>query len=142
MKRVQLLLVACFVFSVGQSAHAQYGRRFSAPTLSPWLTNSRNQSHLGSYLGNVRPEQQLRRTLSQHGASLRRQRAGLSTLGRQMIDFEQTGSMRPTGTGAGFMNYSHFYQFPGMSAGRRSMSRPTSRPTSGRPSMPTGARHR
>lgn len=128
MKQVQTilaLLVIGVVISSAQSARAQYRSGISSPTLSPWLNlYRRNAGPLGSYLSDVRPEQRFRSTLQQHNTSLQRQGAGLRVLGQQMSTYERTGSIRPTGTGSGFMNYSHYYVFPGTPAGRRTSSRP------------------
>ncbi len=149
MKRVQLFMVfvvASVVFSVGQPAYAQPRQG----TLSPWLNMfGRNRGPLGPYLSDVRPEQQLQTTLQQHGAGLQqhdarlqRQHVGMGLLGQQMINLERTGTIRSTGTGGGFMNYSHYYQFPGMAAGRRSMQMRAPPMGRGRATMSHGAQHR
>lgn len=125
-QRVLPLLTSCVILCLAASvAEAQY-RGGASSGFSPWLNlYRRDPGPLGPYLSNVRPEQRLRRTLYQQGASLQRQSAGLSTLGEQMTVFGRTGTLRPTGTGSGFMNYSHYYQFQRpMAARRRAMPPP------------------
>lgn len=142
MKRLQvivaLLIGGASVLS-GEPAGAQY-----RPRISPWLElGRRDAGPLGPYLSNVRPRQQLARTLRQQQGAIRQQNAGLRSLGQQFSRFEREGPVRPTGTSSVFMEYSHYYQFGGSSGRRRSV--PVRRPSTSarrpstsmtRPSMP------
>ncbi len=123
MKRLQLglaVLVACVVLSSARAAHAQRGYTpYRRPTLSPWLNLYRRDSGpLDSYHMFVRPEIRLRETLQRQQANIRRQGAGLNSLGQQMTRYEREGPVRPTGTGSTFMNYSHFFPVRGAAASR------------------------
>ena len=124
MKRPQIalmFLIACVVLAGVRPAHAQrsWPYRPSRPTLSPWFgLYQYNPGPLSNYRQHVLPEIERRDTLRRQDLAIGRQSAGLRSLGQQMSRFERASSMRPTGTGSVFMNYSHYYQFQG-SYGRR-----------------------
>lgn len=126
MKRLPFVLVfvfVCTLVSCLRPAHGQgYSSRYRSlgrPTFSPWLDlYRRDPGPVGPYLSNVRPRQELYRTLQGQEAGLRRQTAGLQrqetgilSLQRRVTQLERGGVMAPTGTGSVFMNYSHYYQF-------------------------------
>ena len=126
MKRVQLVvafLVGWGVACWSQPAEAQryYGRR---PTLSPYLHYFRGPGPLGQYHSHVRPRVELRSTLAGQAGAIRQQQRSIGALQSEVSRFGTTGPTRATGTGSGFMNYSHYY--PGGSSGGagRSYSRP------------------
>ena len=126
------LITCIFLLSV-QSARAQRRRPVPRrPTISPWLNLSRTDpGPLGGYLSDVRPRQQLARSLQQQNARLQHQGSSIRSLGRRMSLAERPPeSVRPTGTGGVFMNYSHYYQMRGLSGSsgsRRSWTPHTSR---------------
>jgi hypothetical protein len=81
------------------------------PTLSPYLNYFRgNTGLLNPYNTYIRPAENL-------GYDLQRQRADLARLQghiRQVqgaVQQVENELLRPTGAGATFMNYSHYYQF-------------------------------
>lgn len=106
--------VLCFEqFALAQRP-ARSSYRPSRPTLSPWFNLYRSEGGaLDNYHSFVRPEQQLRRTLTQQESAIRQQGASLRTLGGQMSSMQQAYPTRPTGTGSTFMNFSHYYSFGG-----------------------------
>ena len=140
---ILMLLVACVAVCAERPATAQYPRDALPPTFSPWLNLYRRDSGpLGPYLGDVRPEQRLRRTIRNQEAAIQRQGASISAIGQQVNQWGRTGTIRATGTGSGFMNYanryqnlSHYYGESGVPTPRR---RPAAPPSSGR----SGAPHR
>ena len=117
MRLAAILLVLISLEMAGAGAARAQGRyRPQSPTISPWLNlQQKNAGPLGGYLSNVRPEQQLRDTLQQHQSSIQSNTGGLLTLQGQVRQSEKKESVRPTGTGSTFMNYSHFY--PGYGTG-------------------------
>ena len=124
MKRAQLVpvfLIAWVLLCSAPPAEAQRGSPYGvpSPTFSPWLNLYRSDpGPLGTYHTYVRPEQELYGTLRRQDAGLQRQRASIRSLQEQTFQRERAGTVRPTGTGSVFMNYSHYY--PGMrSPGRR-----------------------
>jgi len=134
-----LVLVAV---SLGvRSAQAQGLYRPARPTLSPWLNlYDRNAGPLGGYLSDVRPRTEVYRTLNQQQAAINRQTSDIQSLGQQVTEMRQDGAIAPTGTGAGFMNYSGHFQNsnPGRAASpRRGTWSPPPARSSGRgmPSM-------
>ncbi len=120
------LITCIFLLSV-QSARAQRRRNLPRrPAISSWLNLSRAEpGPLGGYLSDVRPRQQFARSLQQQNARLQHQASSIRSLGRRMSLAERPPeSVRPTGTGSVFMNYSHYYQrgLSGSSGSRRSWS--------------------
>jgi len=108
-------LVICPRVATGQERY-----RPARPTLSPWLgLGFQDPGPLGPYLSYVRPELELRETLRQQDARLRRQGTGLQGLQGEVSRLAEPAAVRPTGTGSVFMNYSHFYPGLGSSPGSR-----------------------
>jgi hypothetical protein len=104
---VMLLMLGC-VFA---STVPAMGQRYSVPsyqpatsTLSPWFNlYQRNTGPLDNYHMYVRPQLQLQSTLQ-------RQDANIQLLGQAVAQpLEQKSAAAPTGTGSGFMSYSHYY---------------------------------
>ncbi len=109
-----LALITCGAVANGQGWSRPQGSSTRSgsrtPTLSPYLDYFRApQGPLDSYHEYVRPKINLRNTLAQQDRQLRTQGQGLRTLNREWSRAKQTGTIAPTGTGAGFFNYSHFY---------------------------------
>lgn len=127
MNRLLLLLatlIGSALLSCVQPAEAQYppprSPYFSSSRFSPWLElYRRDPGVLGAYLSHVRPRQELQSILGQQALSLQRQQASVRSLQGQVYRLEQAGSLRPTGTGSVFMNYSHYYPALGFGGGRR-----------------------
>jgi len=94
------------------------------PTLSPWLNlYRRDPGPIGPYLSYVRPEQRLLSRLSQQRTAQARQNAAIGALRGQLSELSQLGpetAIAPTGTGATFMNYSHFFGGTGGAVARSS----------------------
>ena len=106
-------LVVAFAVAGGVSpVEAQSSRYYRPPrpTFSPWFSLfQRNTGPLDNYHSFVRPEQRLFRTLQDQGMALEQQRTRVGALGQQMTQLERPSTVRPTGTGSTFMNYSHYY---------------------------------
>jgi len=118
------LLIFSIAVSSGQPAQAQTpGYRPARPTLSPYFDlYRRDAGPLGGYHSDFRPRQEFRRSIQQQAAGLQQQNADIRALGQRMSLVEQPSqtSVRPTGTGSVFMNYSHYYQGSGRSGSSRS----------------------
>jgi hypothetical protein len=81
------------------------------PTISPWMyLFQRNAGPIGNYHSYVRPEMQLRDTLRQQNMRIQQQNAALQATGQQVQEIEGQRTIRPTGTGSVFMDYSHYYE--------------------------------
>ena len=123
LRLVLVFLAVSVVLTCVRPARAQgFGSRYrpSMPTLSPYFNLYRRDSGpLGNYHTFVRPQQQLRRELQQQSTSIQRQNASLRSLGQQVSRLERPSSVRPTGTGSVFMNYSHYYPSGGSFQRRR-----------------------
>ena len=120
-----ILLAGGTIFT--QSAAAQFSPQ--RPTISPWMgIFQRNTGAMDNYNTFVRPQMELNRTLQMQGSALDRQEMGLQDLNYEMMQPQGNRStMMPTGQGATFMNFSHYY------GGSRQVSRPVpSRPTASR----------
>jgi hypothetical protein len=80
------------------------------PTLSPWLKlYSRQSGPVDNYHSFVRPELQLQDTFRRQDLLNEQQSAGMSDLKTQVTELQTGGKVRPTGAGAEFMRYSHYY---------------------------------
>ncbi len=87
-----------------------------SPTLSPWLDLFRaDLGVLDPYNSLVRPRLELQDRLRRQQLDLARQAAGLSAMRQQMIQASRPTTIRPTGAGSVFMDYSHYY--PGFQGG-------------------------
>jgi len=133
MNRLQIplaSLIACILLLSVEPADAQRPRNIPRrPTLSRYFDlYRRDPGPLGPYHSDFRPRQEFRRAVQQQNAGLQRQRANIRSLDRRMTLFERPpATVRPTGTGSVFMNYSHYYNLRGLSGssgGRRSWSPP------------------
>ncbi len=97
------------------SADAQrpWPYRPGRPTISPYMNLYRaNPGPVDNYHLYVRPQQQLLNTLQWQDQALQQQGAHLQSLRQEVSGFGQRRIATPTGIGAGFMNYSHYY--PGL----------------------------
>jgi hypothetical protein len=109
---------------VAQGRSGQYTP--SRPTVSPYLNLLRRDAGpVTNYFTQVRPQQQQRAINQQQQAInlqqqslLQTQQQGLRTVQDGLLQIRQPQA-NPTGTGGGFMNFSHFYSFPGSGAVRR-----------------------
>jgi len=118
-KLVAILAVTGLVFAAAQDVQAQgakssqkYSRRYqpSKPTLSPYLNYFRlNTGVLPNYQQFVRPQIQLQKTLQQQQAQIRAGRQTLTQLGNKVEERFRNPVVSPTGHGATFMNFSHYY---------------------------------
>jgi hypothetical protein len=99
------------------------GRGYPKPIFSPYLDLFRaDPGPLPNYYQFVRPKQELLKTLQHQNTELERQRAGLGAVQHQLSIIERQAQAGPTGIGAGFMNYSHYYpaqQSPALRVRRR-----------------------
>jgi len=114
-------IVACGFLSQDDMARGQevgnraisVGYSSQQPRLSPYLDLFRRQEGvLDNYNQFVRPKVNLQRTLNEQDRQLRRQGQQIRAINSAWSQAQRTGTMAPTGTGAAFFNYSHFY--PGM----------------------------
>ena len=111
-------LAGCIVLcSVGETL-AQQRRWSPRPAISPYFNYLRSDAPIDNYNSFVRPRIELQRTLNQQADQIRRQQTGLGSLRDDVTRFQRESGASPTGTGAGFMNYSHFYSRPRQSNGR------------------------
>jgi hypothetical protein len=93
--------------SQGQYPPARY--QPSRPTVSPYLNLLRtDRGPLPNYYTFVRPQLEQQWTNQQLQAGIVQNRTNLQALGQQVGQI-QAATMQPTGTGASFMNYSHYY---------------------------------
>ena len=96
-----------------QSAAAQiYGYNPQGPAISPWMGLwQKNTGPFNNYQSVVLPQQQLSQTLQMQSAALARQQASLMGINNALSQGGGTpsGGMMPTGEGASFMNYSHYF---------------------------------
>lgn len=115
-----LVLVGCVLSLPVGSARAQAPLPIQdRPTLSPWLNlYRRDPGPVGPYLSYVRPEQRLLGRLAQQSSAISRQNAAITALRNQAASVGTETTIAPTGTGATFMNYSHYFGSVGGSAGR------------------------
>lgn len=85
------------------------------PPLSPWLKlYYRQAGPIDNYHSFVRPELQLRETLRRQDLLIQQQSAGMSDLRSEVTELQTGGPVRPTGAGAAFMAYSHYYDMRGV----------------------------
>ncbi len=81
----------------------------SGPTITPYLDYFRQDNTvLGPYHTFVRPRAQLRETQRQLDSRLQLEANRNSNLQREFQQLRESAA-RPTGSGATFMNYSHYY---------------------------------
>jgi hypothetical protein len=129
----------CAVLSAACSAHAQATSQNYKPTLSPWFgLYQQNSGPLDNYHTFVRPQIELQNTIQRQRTAIQRNSAGIRSLDQDMTDLHEHGTVRPTGTGSVFMDYSHFY--PQGKAGGRSTQTPTARGRSWSPQPPSSGR--
>jgi hypothetical protein len=103
-------LTLSVVLSVACSVQAQTGDLGQSPTFSPWFgLYQRNGGPLDNYHTFVRPKIELANTLQGQQAAIQRNTAGINSLGQDVQQLQEPGTVRPTGTGSVFMNYSHYY---------------------------------
>jgi hypothetical protein len=137
MSRLQIPL-ACLTTCVillcsSQPARAQFpGYSPAKPVFSPYFNLfRRNEGPFDNYNSYYRPQEQVRRALQDQSAQVQRQSTNIRSLDQRMSLLQgPSGAIRPTGTAAGFMNYSHYFQSrrsSGPSGGRRSWSPPAAR---------------
>jgi hypothetical protein len=109
---VIFLLVACAAHvSLGQGGvYRNYSGRYRSPygpTLSPYLNYFRQDTGvLDPYNTFIRPLRQLDNQLGQ----MQQQEQAANTRLQQQIQGIRAETAAPTGTGATFMNYSHYYR--------------------------------
>ncbi len=108
-----------------QAAAAQSVYSPQTPAISPWMGLwQKNTGAVDNYHTFVLPQMQLNQTLQMQNAALNRQEAGLQNLNFDITQQQWNQSrIMPTGQGASFMYYSHYY----------GGNRPTSRTTPPRP---------
>ena len=117
---VLFLLVACAADAcLAQGPYRSYGGRYRSPygpTMSPYLDYFRRDSGvLDPYNTFIRPRQQLQ---DQIGQMAQEERAANIRL-QQQIQGIREETAAPTGRGATFMNYSHYYRASPTGAQRR-----------------------
>ena len=107
-----ILTALLLVFVCASSAHAQRPSRYQSPsgaTISPYLNYFRQDTGvLNQYYHFVRPDLRLRDTIQDLERTTVQQRSQIRNLESDFLQIREP-SARPTGTGSGFMNYSHFY---------------------------------
>jgi ATP phosphoribosyltransferase regulatory subunit HisZ len=106
-----LLLVSAADVCLAQGGrYRPYGGRYSSPygpTLSPYLDYFRRDTGvLDPYNTFIRPRRQLQNQL----ADIVQQEQSETARLQQQIQGIREAEARPTGTGATFLNYSHYYR--------------------------------
>ena len=112
MPRSYTCLAVVLFAAVAYSRPAVAQRTYTpqSPTISPWMGLwQRNPGALDNYHTYVQPQMELDRTLQLQNEALARQSAGLRALNYDIMQPQGYLSMMPTGQGATFMNYSHYY---------------------------------
>ncbi len=115
-----LLVVAAVV--LGQPvAYGQGGYNPGYPGASPWwglFAPKGAAGPLGNYNSYVRPQIELQNALQrqslgleQQGVAIQQNTAQIRSTGKQLDEMEHR-VFAPTGIGATYMNYSHYYGFP------------------------------
>jgi hypothetical protein len=105
-----LTLTIGILLFAGTSSHAQVLAPGNRPIFSPWFgLYQRNGGPLDNYHTFVQPQIELSNTLQRHHVAIQRNNEGIVALGRGMSQFEEQGTVHPTGTGSVFMDYSHYY---------------------------------
>jgi hypothetical protein len=100
---------ACF--GQGSGYHSYGGRYYSpyGPTLSPYLDYFRRDTGvLDPYNAFIRPRRQLQNQL----ADAAQQAQVETTKLQQQVQGVKEAQAHPTGVGAGYLNYSHYYKLP------------------------------
>jgi len=116
MRRIRLIPAFVFLCLVGVCVAPSWAQGMrpsytpSSPTLSPWFgLYNRDSGPLDNYHNFVRPRQRVYRALQQQHNEIQRQSSNLNALGQEVLSMRQPSSLRPTGVGSTFMNYSHYY---------------------------------
>jgi hypothetical protein len=113
MSRMATFLAAFVLAAIVFSAAPAWAQGYTPqrPVLSPWLQlEQTNTGPLDNYHTYVQPQIQLNETLRAQNAAIERQQVGLQNLSDQMISPQgRTAAMGPTGQGASFMNYGHYF---------------------------------
>jgi hypothetical protein len=112
------------LFAHAQTRSGQYTP--ARPTVSPYLNLLRQGAGpVTNYYTQVRPQQQ-QQAINQQQQAINLQQQSLMQTQQQGLRTVQEGLLQvrepqvnPTGTGGGFMNYSHFYSFSRSPAIRR-----------------------
>ncbi len=99
--------------SWGQRTYVPYQPPGGSP-ISPALDYARiDTSPLGNpYYSFVQPTRQMQAGMNQMQRQLQQQQTTIGDLKNQLLLQTQNPGMQPTGTGATFLNYSHYYRFP------------------------------
>jgi hypothetical protein len=119
---MRFALVATLLFSAAES-YGQVGtgrNPLPKPTVSPYLNLLRgNTGPVPNYHSLVRPQLQ-QQAINQQQRAINLKQQSLSQANQQGIQRVQQGLFElrqsqasPTGTGGGFMNFSHFYSLSG-----------------------------
>lgn len=113
--------------AAGQTPRS-YGYQPTRPTISPWMNlYQRNTGAVDNYHTYVQPQKQLQETLQQQNARIQQQGLGIRGLTHQLSDLEQGKTVRATGAGSVFMDYSHYYDLQSAGGTFRPSSSRTSR---------------
>lgn len=119
MKRSFCLLAVLLACALGAQASAQHPRRYvppGGPTMPSGLNYFRNDTGLlDPYNAFIAPQRQLNQELQNMAYQ---QQVDDLYIRRQLAN-PRDYRMAPTGTGASFMNYSHYYRMPVTPARRR-----------------------
>ncbi|HZL90632.1 MAG TPA: hypothetical protein VFB96_19850 [Pirellulaceae bacterium] len=115
-----LLVGAADLCQAQGGRYRSYGGRYTSPygpTLSPYLDYFRRDTGaLDPYNAFIRPRRQLQNQLADMAQQERTETARL----QQQIQGVREAAAQPTGTGATFLNYSHYYRTgPGGAPPRR-----------------------
>jgi hypothetical protein len=132
MRRTSVIGLWAIVILAGNQG-AALAQNSNPPALSPWLyLNQRsNTGPLDPYTMYVRPQIDLRSTLSQYDTRLNRQSTEIQSLDQQ-AGMAGRRVLPPTGVHSVFMTYSHYY--PGGQPGGGALG-----PRQSRAPMPQGA---
>ncbi len=110
-----------------------------SPAVSPWMGLwQQNTGALDNYHTFVQPQMEVNAALQMQGAALNRQAARLQALNNDIAQPQRNpGGMVPTGQGATFMSYSHYFGGAGQGL-RPSPLRPDASRGAVRPAVASG----
>lgn len=118
MRALAFIGIFATLLAVAPASGQQRYRSPYGPTLSPYLEYLRAQPGvIPNYYQFIRPQRELRQTLNQYDRTLTQEQRQIRQLEGQLHQIKESPAA-PTGTGATFQNYSHYYRMGPAGGGR------------------------